>query len=338
MKRKKIKEEVEDYKKTKREKKKKEKEYTHVDDIPDEILAIIMGYLETQCFRCQLVCKKWRYVFRYLYTSMNPLSSWSLNMKRKWKIDLFSLSPSLFERFVPDTEHKHRYCEYAACSENLELLKWVRSKGYEWREAGKIMVQKNRLDMLEWSLANGCKVDFHIKNSAIEKGDINALEIIKKYDSCQFGELEYFEAIRKAHFHVLEWLCERGCPMKPCSVKRSEEHICGLEEWMCEEAVKSLRLNVLKWLKEHNCPWNVDMCICVDTMNIKHNLQALDIFQGYSWYSYGEAIETMTIVKSEIIAWLNANNCPCGGKYHQENKIKKKRKEKKKKNIDIKYI
>jgi hypothetical protein len=302
--------------------KRKKEDTTHVNDIPDEILAVIMGYLGTQCFRCQLICKKWRYAFRNLYTFVNP--PWdpdSPNTSIIWKMDGFSLSPSLFERFIFDEKYKDTYCRHVARNGNLELLKWFRGKDCDWMDAGEIMVREGNLDMLDWSLDNGCEVDFCIINNAVEKGDIDALEIIKKYDSCQFGEYAYFEAIIKGHLHVLEWLHEKGCPMKPCFVSRAENHVCDLEAWMCTKAVGCLRLEVLKWLRDHNCPWWEDMCICVDVMDVKNTVHVICRFMQRG-LSRKEAIGEMRIARSEIVAWLNANNCPCGGKYHQEKKNK----------------
>jgi|SRR5579872_2941620 len=134
-------------------------------------------------------------------------------------------------------------CHEIAAEGLLEILKWVRSEGYDsnsivykmttaigfidtplWIKSFsrlpwdsrtcKNAVMNGHLEILKWIISEGCKVNNDIMECAV-----------------QYGQLE-----------ILEWVRSLGCNM---------------DVWVCSYAAMYGQLEVLKWARSHGFSWNM---------------------------------------------------------------------------------
>jgi hypothetical protein len=130
----------------------------------------------------------------------------------------------------------------AATGGHLELLKYLREKGYEWDESTcAYAASEGHVHVLEYLRTNGCPWSSHLcLHFAAAGNHLDTLKWLREH-GCPWDSNLTAVAAENGHFEMLKWLHEHGCPW---------------DEDTLSSAVVNGRLDMIKWLRENGCPWN----------------------------------------------------------------------------------
>ncbi|CAL6354517.1 unnamed protein product [Bathycoccus prasinos] len=137
------------------------------------------------------------------------------------------------------------FCVKVACTNKLELLKWIREeKKCEWdsRTINAAASQGN-LEMVKYCVANECPIDALACANAAENGHLECLKYLREEVKAPWDFRTANWAALNGHLHILEYLVERK--------------YYKYNGWACWYAAKNGHLDCLKYLHETaKAPWN----------------------------------------------------------------------------------
>lgn len=129
----------------------------------------------------------------------------------------------------------------AAGNGDLEVLKWLLSKGCPWNETTCIIAAGNgHLEVLKWARENDCPWDESTCSFAAEMGELETLKWARE-KGCPWDKNTCRVAAAGNHLEVLKWARENGCPWN---------------EDICSNASVNNNFELLKWARENGCPWD----------------------------------------------------------------------------------
>src|SRR5579872_7226205 len=75
--------------------------------------------------------------------------------------------------------NRHYQCNEIASEGSLEILKWARSKGYEWNSSTcAYAAQNGHLEVLKWARSNGCEWDSDTCYWAARNGHLDRKSVV----------------------------------------------------------------------------------------------------------------------------------------------------------------
>ncbi|AVK76390.1 Ankyrin repeat domain containing protein [Pandoravirus neocaledonia] len=167
-------------------------------------------------------------------------------------------------------------CNWAAARGHADVVWWARDNGCEWNDVRpgfarngffddlrKAHRQEGRqltsatcdaaaasgcIDIVEWTLAQGCALSARTCQSAVEHGHVAMLDWLRAHD-CPWDHAMWARAIVAGHLHVLAWAAAHGC--------RPSKH----DGNVCNHAARRGRLSILEWLvAEQALPIDTTTC------------------------------------------------------------------------------
>lgn len=103
--------------------------------------------------------------------------------------------------------------QYAVEAGHFETVKMLRGMGYELHDSLTLSaIRGKRLDILEWLVLEGCKVNSYDTNLAAELGDLEILKWLKEKD-CTLVPGAFAKAAKNRHSHILQYLLENNLPV-----------------------------------------------------------------------------------------------------------------------------
>jgi hypothetical protein len=155
----------------------------------------------------------------------------------------------------------------AISSNNIELIKWLRSIGAQWdEETVDTAVAMGYIDILDYLIKNGCPNE-NLDFVAIENNQLDCLKWIhKNVDKCDSNCYYYAETLS-----FLNWLKSQNIPFTNdivyCSVKKGEFN---RFKWFYENgfkfnsnittiAAKHKRFDILEYALKNGCPINQEL-------------------------------------------------------------------------------
>ena len=125
---------------------------------------------------------------------------------------------------------------------HLEVLKWLRSVGFQWNERiCAFAAMGGHLEELKWLRANGCPWDEETCEFAATGGTGGHLEVLQwaRANGCQWGTSTCVFAAMRGHLDVLQWARANGCPWISLT---------------CTAAAEGGHLEVMQWARANGCP------------------------------------------------------------------------------------
>ena len=127
---------------------------------------------------------------------------------------------------------------------SLEMIKWLKEKGYEGDEWSFGAAAKNTgsLDKLKWLKEVGCVWNGNSSWNMVRHGSLENI-IWAKDSGLTFEANSYMAAAEIGNLKIMKWLKNNGVPM----------------DGRCfAMAAKHGNMEMMKWLVEQNCPWSKD--------------------------------------------------------------------------------
>ena len=227
------------------------------EDLPDEILAAILGFLDPgEHFFARSVCRRWRECMR-IYLKVERTKTTGKYATATVSLAKFSLETGL---------SKEKMAKASALNGRLDVLKWARANGCSLDNIMCVYATRGgHLEMLKWLKENGCHWDGVICAFAADHGHIHILQWARE-NNYPWGELACASAAENGHLNVLQWARENDCPWDEitCVYAAGNGHL-GILQWarsqgcpwdklVCEFAAENGHLDVLQWARENGCP------------------------------------------------------------------------------------
>ncbi len=200
----------------------------------------------------------------------------------------------------------------------LEVLKYIKSTGYNWGDLNYIYaIENGHLHILKWAKETGSRLIISICANAASYGQLEILKWARK-NGHNWGRNICRNAAQNGHLHVLKWAVENGCSWnyETCAAAASNGNIeiltwainngLKLSKYACSEAAKYGQLECLKWLRFNGCEWDKYTCYYAAE---KGQLECLKWARnnGCEWdhviYIYGSR-------HPKILRWVSKNGCP----------------------------
>lgn len=170
------------------------------------------------------------------YNSVSPIHCpWAMNdAAEAGNIDLFQY---IFDAFCSSsyTERDFSPCYYAAKGGSLDMLQYLRSKGFPWDEdICNVAAQKGHFSIVKWALQNGCPFSGYVYADVIKSKSSNTLE-------------------------MMNWLYDRGYPIdRKLDHDRSPAHL--MVKYAIESSYPQSK-QILDWLLQRKCSWHFELDI-----------------------------------------------------------------------------
>ena len=142
-------------------------------------------------------------------------------------------------------EGETSFCWRAACTNELELLKWAREeKKCEWDgKTINVAVNQRNLEMVKYCVANECPIGKEACAIAASGGQLEMLKYLLEEAKAPWDSRTADGAAESGHHHILEYLVER----------KFDKY----RKYGCEIAAKYGHLDCLKYLHETaKAPWD----------------------------------------------------------------------------------
>eukprot|EP00616_Rhizochromulina_sp_CCMP1243_P016234 CAMPEP_0118967390 /NCGR_PEP_ID=MMETSP1173-20130426/4776_1 /TAXON_ID=1034831 /ORGANISM="Rhizochromulina marina cf, Strain CCMP1243" /LENGTH=357 /DNA_ID=CAMNT_0006916349 /DNA_START=343 /DNA_END=1416 /DNA_ORIENTATION=+ len=166
--------------------------------------------------------------------------------------------------------------QMAAAEGHLELLKWCRANDCPWDSdpMGR-WSSSHMLDMYGSGLGgfgHEIRYDRNCWHHAISRGQVNILEWMLA-QGYRMDQLSCADAAREGRLEVLQFLRARGCTWDAATIAAAgggghvaliewaREHGCPWDEWTCYWASTRGHLGVVRYARAHGCPGNPSKCI-----------------------------------------------------------------------------
>ena len=286
---------------------------TSIHDLPNELLAMILDGSNSQKVIYSFVSKTWLSFIdtRYLWvvrdilmrefseTESLPLIQWAYNQGCPIDDNFFSEAITIGNINILDwwSQHKNfsRLCGKAASEGRLDILIWMKSKGYVlWciynvfssaAYRGHLEVIKylrsesyfwdegtcyfaaagGHLEVLQWVRANGCPWNENTLHAALKN---NHLEVYKwaKDNGCPTDDSICWAAAKIGNLELVRETYRRTCRRMVCNWAAKGGHMdilnylrergCVWDETVTSGAAKGGHFELLKWLRQEDCPWD----------------------------------------------------------------------------------
>lgn len=155
---------------------------------------------------------------------------------------------------------------------NLDVLKYIKSIGYNWGDMNYIHAIKNgHLHILKWAKETGSRLIISICANAATYGQLEILKWARE-NGHGWGRNICMNASQYGHLHILEWAIENGCTWTAstqiAAASRGNISILRwiidngyeLSKYACEAAAENGQLECLIWLHENGSEWNSSTC------------------------------------------------------------------------------
>jgi hypothetical protein len=149
-----------------------------------------------------------------------------------------------YDHFVQEEMDETWFCIRVACTNKLELLKWIREeKKCEWDSRTiQAAAYHGNLEVVKYCAANECPIDEWACANAAFNGHLEVLKYLREESKAPSDENTATWAARNGHLHILEYLVERKYD--------------GYTEIECIAAAENGHLDCLKYLHETaKAPW-----------------------------------------------------------------------------------
>jgi hypothetical protein len=137
------------------------------------------------------------------------------------------------------------FCHRVACTNKLELLKWIREeKKCDWDERTiNAAACQGNLEMVKYCVANECPINGWACASAASYGHLEILKYLREEAKAPWDSWTAYFAAQKSHLHILEYLVER----------KFDQY----NEYACRNAAENGYLDCLQYLHETaKAPWD----------------------------------------------------------------------------------
>ena len=212
-------------------------------------------------------------------------------------------------------------CDCAALHGHLKVLKWARKKRAGWDTRTFYNAALNgHLEVLKYLCENGCPQDVMICAGAATNGHLEVLKYLREQRFLWNSET-CASAASNGHLEVLKWARENGCSWSESTcfcaarnghldvLKWARENGCPWNNATCYNAARNGHLEVLKWARENGCNWCEDTCY--QAVNGGH-LEVLKWARenGCPWYNNNLCNDALAMNRLEVFKWLQKNGCP----------------------------
>jgi hypothetical protein len=158
---------------------------------------------------------------------------------------------------------------------------WIKIGEIKWpkEQICSIAINNGWIDLLEYAIENGHKIEDSTYHNIIHSGSLEILEWFNK--NCHnkkhiWSKNIYNCAAMKGDIEILKWI-KQNCP--------ESKH----NDWTYELAVKNGHFEAIKWFREDGAKIKFRELLCLE---VEEN------------------------DKFEILDWLKDNGCSCKGRYH----------------------
>ena len=132
----------------------------------------------------------------------------------KWIMELAAYHGhlTLLQELEKEVELDSEVFSFACAGGNLEIMKWLRSKGCPWNaSACNGAAWGGHLEILKWLRSEGCPWNQRACSYAAQGGHFEVLKWLRS-KGCPWDEETCDEAACHGHLDVLKWAIDNGCP------------------------------------------------------------------------------------------------------------------------------
>lgn len=161
-----------------------------------------------------------------------------------------------------------RCVEYAASSENIRTLRWLRDNGGALTASSfAAACLTGNVEVIQWFERNNCAWDERALPYAARAGNIEAVELLVGL-GFELTSQATKAAAGLESMEILVWLRQNGCPWgkSTCAQASRDGRLESLmwarahgAEWgpqVCAVAAKQGHFSILEWARENGCPWD----------------------------------------------------------------------------------
>jgi hypothetical protein len=160
-------------------------------------------------------------------------------------------------------------CEAAASSGNVDLLKWLKEKGRQFRtNTCNCAAEAGHVHVLQYLRAEGCEWDEHCFEAAVHGGRVSVLRWLQQH-KCPWSTRRMCNlAALSGSIHMMQHARQLGGTLeaRTMSCAALKDHLsmcqhlhakqCPWDVEACAHAARYGHLEVLLWLREIGAPWN----------------------------------------------------------------------------------
>lgn len=130
-------------------------------------------------------------------------------------------------------------CYYASQAGRVDVMEWLKSNGWSF-SAKSCMFSAGNLEVLKWTLNNGCLMDEDTIWCAVINGRLDFVKWLRS-QGCPWNKDACAVATQNGHLDVLIWLRSNGCPWNVYECLDSINNAIELEE--------DVSNNLLPWIQ-----------------------------------------------------------------------------------------
>jgi ankyrin repeat protein len=152
------------------------------------------------------------------------------------------------------------FCWQVACTNKLELLKWIREeKNCDWDIVTiDAAAYQGNLEMVKYCVANECPIGAFACAFAAQNGHLECLKYLREEAKAPWDSRTAIRAAQNGHLHILEYLVGRAALEGNLNeVQYCVRYECPIDEYACANAALKGHLEILKYLHEKaKAPWD----------------------------------------------------------------------------------
>jgi hypothetical protein len=173
----------------------------------------------------------------------------------------------LHDLCVREGKKPGRWIVADACkSGSVELMDWLLENGYKMDiHLCTIMAEHGHVQLLGWALNRGVKVSYSAADYAMRNGHMHVLEWLHENKKLRSHSIDY--AAQLGRIDILEWMYARG--YKPTGNTVHSAVGCG-------------RFDIVKWALERGASWPCNICVLATNRNVETLKWVLD--NGAPWW------------------------------------------------------
>ncbi len=179
----------------------------------------------------------------------------------------------LIKKNINKNYRSKNVCDYAIIGGNLEIYKWINSKGYKGNyNVCALAAACGHQHILKWARKHRYILDERTCRAAARSGHLDILIWARKH-KCPWNDNVCRDAIKSGHLDILKWAIDNGCDFN-VSWNYFDAALFGhldIIKWMrgcgyvwdsetTRGAAQGGHLYILKCLRVSGCPWNASTC------------------------------------------------------------------------------